>query len=114
VEKVLFEQEELIWLAKVLDQRRLFLKYTLRTSLSKDHTSIKNKILSGINEMVDQYLIVAPKREFVYLCHALTQYFIMSYRAGIFDNERKFLKTLKSITVSINEDFEDILSGLFE
>ncbi|MEJ2006249.1 MAG: hypothetical protein P8X57_15095 [Cyclobacteriaceae bacterium] len=72
------------------------------------------KLLGGINSQTDSFLLSAPKREFIYVGHALIQYFIAAIRAGIFDQEKEHLQILKSIAESIDEDFDGLISNLFE
>ena len=114
MEKISFDKNELIFIAKVLDQRRLFLHYNLRSTLPKDHSTVKNKILKGINSRSSAFTMALQRRELVYLNHALTQYFITAIRAEIFEGEKQFIHLLKSIAEILGEDFEETFSNLFE
>ena len=111
--RVTLSKEELIFTAKVLDQRRLYCEYVLKKSIAKDHISIKKKILFGINTSKQQQVIIAPRRELVYLSHSLIQYFIISIKEGIYENEEKYVSILKNIADVLNEDIEIIVKNLF-
>jgi hypothetical protein len=100
-------------MAKVLDQRSLYSEYVLKKTITKDHISIKKKILFGINTSDQQHVIVAPRRELVYFSHSLIQYFITSIKEGIYANEEKYVSILKRIADVLNEDIEIIIKNLF-
>jgi hypothetical protein len=111
--RVKLSKEELIFTAKVLDQRRLYCEYVLKKFITKDHISIKKKILFGINTKDHHHVIVAPRRELVYLSHSLIQYFIVSIKEGIYENEEKYVSILKQLAHVLNEDIEIVMKNLF-
>ena len=110
--KLTLTVKELIFIAKVLDQRRFYLKSVFNKGISKDHDSIKRKILNGINSSNAVIIFSGSRREMVYLKNALSQYFIALIRSNIIDDEKNYIKLLSEIILLLDEDLNEVFKGL--
>ncbi|MCA6073788.1 hypothetical protein [Fulvivirga sedimenti] len=107
------KRDELIFLGKVLDQRRMFFKVFNKSKPSKDHLNIKRKILSGINFEDTVSTISFQKRELAYLNNVLLQYFISLLKNDLFQDEKQYIHLLKEFTEKLGENNIKVFDELF-
>jgi hypothetical protein len=108
---VRFDHNELIFLNKVLDHYRLFIRKHFGETGKFDHSSIKKKIIEGVYKSND-YTVDFTIRELKFLRNILFQHFIGSLKTNLIKEELPFLSIYFVISDLIDEPVSDVLQKL--